>query len=213
MQAEGYTDGASVGTPTTGWPDEMGNANVVTQGQAAQRPTYRASYANLGGHPTVDFDGGDQLSTAAFGVSPTYPATWVAIGHLDTLAVDYATIVDSSTSANRNLVRAADDNDQYVIYAGTVVRQGAAKAGAHLYVAYFDGASGDDWLEVDGARVVEGDAGNRGINATSGFQIGDNDYGFDGGLTLVGCHSGDITQEAGWPTFVAWQKNRYGTGS
>ena len=54
----GLPDGAAVAA----WGDMSGAGNNVTQGTAAQQPTYRANV--ISGKPVVRFDGGDVLSGA-----------------------------------------------------------------------------------------------------------------------------------------------------
>jgi hypothetical protein len=52
------------GGTVAAWADQSGNGRHLSNGVAGQQPTYVAS--GLGGHPTLSFDGGDILSSAAF---------------------------------------------------------------------------------------------------------------------------------------------------
>jgi hypothetical protein len=69
------------------WNDKSGNDYHVTQGTAANKPTYSAT--GLGGsQPSLSFDGGDYLISGASAVAPGAVGDFAAfmVGRLDTLA-------------------------------------------------------------------------------------------------------------------------------
>jgi hypothetical protein len=61
------------------WADQSGNGRHLTNGNAAQQPTYVASA--LGGRPTLSFDGGDILSSSVFDM-PRACSIFVVLGTL-----------------------------------------------------------------------------------------------------------------------------------
>lgn len=67
----------SDGDAVTTWADASGNGKDATQATAGKKPTYRT--AGINGRPSVEFDGGDGLATAAIDLTGTLAATAFAV--------------------------------------------------------------------------------------------------------------------------------------
>ena len=63
--------------PVGSWTDDSGSGNTLTQANAANKPTYKAT-AGPGGRPCVRFDGGDYLFKATTTITPS-PITIFAV--------------------------------------------------------------------------------------------------------------------------------------
>jgi hypothetical protein len=68
------------GSTVSAWADQSGNGRHATNGVAGRQPTYTTA-AGLRGLPTLLFDGGDILSTAAFNM-PRAMTLFVVMGAL-----------------------------------------------------------------------------------------------------------------------------------
>jgi hypothetical protein len=197
FKALGLADAASVTT----WPNETGEQDATATGT----PLYD-EVSNLNSQPAVLFDGtGDYFRTAAFTTGPDY-TSGVSIVAVTKTANTTAnqTYFDGSdpTSADRNAVKGQASGTVWRLNAGNNQDAGGWDTSAHLLVAQFDGGSGNESLAVDGAVVIDGSAGPKGLVGLSiGVQYNDG-ASLDGEIALLGIYEGgDITADASWPDF------------
>ena len=204
FQALGYTEGDDVDD----WPNETGEADAAeTSGSAV---SFDESNPSFNGQPVIDLAGGRRYGTANFTSAPTYPISLVAIGN--TGGTGGRPFMDGNDCSNRAFV-AQSSGAQWQIHAGTTQAGGTSDQNPHLFVATFDGSTGNDTLTVDGTTVIDADAGSQTID---GFRLGANcneGSSSSGAWALFGIYEGDITADPNYDEFVAWVSRHYGVSA
>lgn len=192
---EGYSNGDPVGT----WPNETEETDALSFGGL---PTLTASYASLNDQPALHFATNAVATASSFSMNPTYPISIVMIGRVETPAA-FGTMFDG-TGSDHSRIYMNSPPTQWRLFAGTARSGGTVDTNAHLWVAQFDGSTGNDTLAVDGATVINANAGATTIQSAV---IGGTPVQ---AYSLVGIYEGDITADGAWSDFEAWVENHYG---
>lgn len=204
MLAQGYSEGASVGT----WPNETAEADAT---EATNKPTWDASHASYNSKPVVLWGSGACVLSQTFNSAPTYPISVVCIANCNG---NSQVFFDGLDSSHRQHLFAATTN--YQMFAGGSGQTGGTKNNSpHLFVATYDGSTGNETLSVDGAALAIN--ANAGSHQATGFRLGNylgdapSYYPLNGGnIALFGVYSGTITSDPLWSTFKAWVTSFYG---
>lgn len=198
----------SSGSGVASWRN-AGSGSAATQATGSAQPTYRSSYANLGGKPALEFDGGDYL---AFGLSPalTNPHTVFAVVFVDpTNTVTEQSITGDAFSGRPRFGWSAN---AWLISDATTTVQSTAAAfapGPHTVCATF--TSTTDSVTVDGETVASGAAGNAAQFETpriGAFRTGLNPL--RGAVAFIGYYQGDMSAEDR-ASLETWARAHYGT--
>lgn len=195
--ARAYANTDPVGT----WDNETGESDAV---EATNQPTYVASGIN--GQPSVLFDGNDILQSAAFALNPSYTAgvTVIAIADRDP-GLDGALFDDRSAEQ-----RIFSASGTWRLRAGAAVDSAVAVDFVpHLFVATFDGSTGNETLTLDGTQIINANAGS---NTLTGVTIGGRASGgqWVGSIAFVAVVVGNAAAMGWWADFEAWVTSHYG---
>ena len=193
--AQGYSDTDSVTT----WPNETGETDALSFGNL---PTLTASYASLNSQPALHFATTTVATVSSFSVNPTYPISIVMIGRIET-AAGFGEMFDGAGSDFSRIYMNSPPT-QWRLFAGTIRSGGTVDTNPHLWVARFDGSTGNDRLDVDGTTVIDANAGSTTIQSAvvGGAPVQ--------AYSLVGIYEGDITADGSWASMVAWIEDHYG---
>lgn len=207
FQVQGYTDTDTV----SNWPNETGESDASV---SANPPSLDAVNSSYNDKPVVDFsvDNNRLLDTSNFSVAPTYPLSVVVIGNMGAASGINDAFFDGNDSTNRNSILKSADASEWRIFArtGTVVG-GTADNDPHLFVGVFDGSTGNETLNIDGATVISGsDAGSSQLDGLRIGNLSAGTFSCRGNIALIGLYEGDITSDSLWPTFKAWVELHYG---
>jgi hypothetical protein len=143
------------------WADSGPNARNLTQATGTSQPTYRTNVLN--GHPTVRFDGGDSLVSAAFAFAQ--PATTFVVGRMSVITGFNQYFVDGLTT---NVQALFATPTTYSTYAGTaIVSDGVSNIAFRLLCAVVNGAVSR--MRTDGGA---GTGGNAGTGSYNGVRLG-----------------------------------------
>lgn len=148
--ALGLSDGGTVVT----WPDEIGTSDI-TNGNAAQRPTYVASDPTFG-QPAVRFDGSDDNLFVSGGDWPdiSQPYEIVMVMRFRSRSADF---LYSSSPGTTGADARDTAGSQYLFAAGASLSGGTTDTTQHLLRAVHDGASSS--FNVDEVSTMSGNAG------------------------------------------------------
>lgn len=164
--------------PVASWTDSSGNARHATQGTAGARPTYRTNVLN--GKPVVRFDGvDDRLACATFALAQPFTRVSVMARTGNAGAVVY--YFDGDTVNTAGLYKSA--TDEWHLFAGADLADGAANTSFHILVGVFNGASSN--LRVDSGA---GTTGNAGAGSPNGLTVGS----AAGGLVPGACDVAEV---------------------
>lgn len=178
-QDNGLTTAATAdGDPVGGWVDQSGAGKNALQGTTAAKPTLKLGANGINGKAALSFDGGDDLTTAAFTAALSQPNTIYVVAKQASVGA-YHIFYDGEGAGSRNQFY-ADNVNKYSLYGGNTIAEsvGSANTNAHLLVAQFNGASSSFWR--DNSLLLSGDVG---AFALSGLYIGMN---FTQNLFLTG---------------------------
>lgn len=156
------TDAATI-SDTSGfvdsWTDKSGNGNTFSS-TGTNRPTTASRTQNS--LNVLDFDGGDHMVMASFGLESQVNTLYVA-GVFDTTAGSQY-MVDGIDVSNRNGLLITSTN--FTALAGSFGTYGAADTSFHIFKVEFNGAS--TVFGVDGSDSTV----NAGTQGTNGLTIG-----------------------------------------
>lgn len=198
------SNGANIST----WRDASGNSRTFTQGTLAKQPTMVTSSANLNGQPAWNCDGTEAIGSSTFTAvneQTLVVVVWVNTAQsasLGYLASGYDTMIrmDAGTNAEMYCWGSSTATD---ILAGDI------RGEAHLFMAYFNGAS-SRWRVDDTTGTAPLMAGGNDFltrltaGAWDGNVSGDT---INGQWGLIGAADGDVLDDAG---FLGWVTNTFG---
>ena len=203
MQAQAYTNGAAVGT----WPNETSERDAT---EATNRPTFTATNASYNSKPTVNWGASSaiKLQTATWLVAPVFPVSVVTVGNFGSGG---GAMHEGLTTGDRNMLY-WDGAEYWIVAGGTIRTVAGGNTSPHLFVAYFDGGSGNETLSVDGAApIINVDAGSsKATGLTLGNYGGVPNFSMRGQIALMGIYSGAITADSKWADFKSWVTSFYG---
>ena len=134
------------------WYDQSGNDNHATQGTPASQPKIVDAGALVVGG--LSFDGtNDTLDISVIAASQPI-TTFTTYKATASNSVPFGTDVTATISAGRRF------NDEYVLFAGTVISSGVHPSTEVLSSALFSGASSEAWW--NGASILSGNTGTNG---------------------------------------------------
>lgn len=156
------------------WTDTSGKARHATQATAVQQPAAVAALREFNNQPVLAFDAGDNLDTAAWGVTIAQPMSSFVIARkrvFDT--VEQAFVDGISGGAGRQLLASVNTSNLNVyMYAGTVSASVAATPfKPNIYSLLYSGANSD--AKVNGAAT----AVSAGTNSVDRLRFGDGSGG------------------------------------
>lgn len=181
-----YEEDRTDATAISSLVDRTGNGHGLSQGTSSKRPTAKDAGATL---KVARFDGTDDSL-------PYISAQWDAITQPTTVIV--LAKYDNADTANRQLL-SGPSGDRQVIFTnvgGFKINAGATVSGStddgdwHVFVAVFDGASSE--LYLDGGTPTTGNAGAQGMDS---FVLGRSDTEaayWDGDVNWCGVYDGDL---------------------
>ena len=161
--------GLSDGDPVAQWDDESGNGRHITQGTAANRPTYQTGEIN--GLPVVRFDGtNDRLTFAGTAGSDEFA--------LPNTAFAVVRNSSASTTGNRHVFAGADgsarnhlllEDGDWAIFKGGIIGDSGVSADTdpHYLMAFYNvSAAVNSTIRLDGAEIY-----NAGLDGSEGFRL------------------------------------------
>ena len=204
MIAQGYTDGASVGT----WPNETTEKDA-TQGTAGFKPLYRAAVTALNSKPGVDFDGADDvMNTASFTSNPTYPLSYVVICAVDALSGTYQDPVNGAGTGRNDIMYNASTSYGLYFRGGNTLGFTTPTTSGHMIRAYAGGTTAPLGMWIDG--TLDAWEGSATSTAATALNLGGVYHPFNGKVVFAGIYQGDIAAHASWPDFLSWAGTYYG---
>lgn len=204
FQADSLVGVVADGADVPVWDDLIGSNDLT----GVTRPLLVESDPAFNGAPTVRWDDGNtdllEITAATHGAAQAQPYTIVVVAKLDGAAHSTSTIFDGGGASNRSLVRLSGTAWGY--FAGGTVRTGGAHdTAAHVFSAFYNGASSR--LKVSGVAVSSGIS--PGTHAFDGLRLG---YGTGAGTTnfklhgrifAVGVYYGDAEAHGNWAAFLS----------
>lgn len=190
--ALGYTNASAL---TSGWPDEMGNADMTS---AAGTPTHYDVGVNLNNKPYVDLNGSDRMDQSGYSAHNTYSIVW--IGYLPSTSTNRWQ--DNMIGGGRVIPMVPYSGNQQIYFGGSAGQTlGFSGAGAYANVAVNNGSS--DRGYENGTLLYSGNFGTDQVNGLRWYGIVS--------LSFYGVWTGgNIVDEAGWSDFQAWSLEHYG---
>lgn len=194
------------GNPVSSWRDAGTLAEDATQATSVSQPTFRSSVAAFNDRATVEFDGGDDLTTAIWTPAMSTGEVFL-VGRLSTLAADDGFFNGRGGHRWRfGYIGGVWDLSQ----GGTHISGGSPDTAAHAFLLAYEAT---DRITVDGTSVTSGAEGTEtldqlriggwtAVGSASGYMIGDIAFlGIkDGGLSAI--------EES---NLLAWARAYYGT--
>lgn len=151
------------------WNDFSGQGFNVSQGTAANQPTYSQNDAGFGGKPVVIFTGANStfLNNASFAVSQ--PNTYYfVVSSSDTTQTELLDVASGST--RQFIIRSATGPGNWDFGATTVVDSGFHPSTASIVCVIFNGASSQIYVVNNG--TVSTNSGNTGASNMATLSLG-----------------------------------------
>jgi len=192
---EGVADGATVEQwrePKRGWHLDMP--------VGANRPTFRAAYANLNGRAAVEGDGTTSY-IRRYGLTLAQPYSLAAIISTDQADAVALVVGTGVTSDARGLGQTNVGSGRWSMFASNTNSIGGQPtiSTPHLLEAYNDGTS--SYLKIDGVLISNAtDPGNAALDQITMFAGYDGTLAgfFDGAVASLGVYEGDHGTDPGW---------------
>jgi len=187
------SDGDVVGSAT----DDTANADHVSQGTAANKPTLQTN--ELNGESVFRFDGTNDALQGAFttGESISQPYTIFVVAVLDASEVNdnnYSVIIDGDDVNNRAALY-QDKNanpDCWTFYSGTILSGGASDSNWNIWTLVANGASSQFW--ANGVSEASGDAGAHALDGLKvGAQYSGIRYPLEGDVAEILIYNGNLS--------------------
>lgn len=191
------------GTAISQWDDQSGNGFNAVQATAAKQPTYRASVVN--GHPTIRFDGTDDLMTTTFSSTLAQPNTVFFVAKIN-VSGDKA-FMDGLSDTTRAMVREFSGAWHYYAGGAATVSGGTPDTAWHIFGMTWDGASSS--LDVDGVTVASGDSGTQGLGGLTIGALYAGSIPFNGDFAEIAVYSDSKTSEekTNWYNYASSRYN------
>lgn len=199
------------GNPVSSWRDASGNADDMSQGTAASRPTFRSTVAALNNRSAIEFDGVDDfVNGGSAEANHAQPVSVVIIATAWGAAVD--NVIFGFSGNDCRIARGYPGAEEVAIYAGGSDYSGTSRgdANAHLYSFLFNGASSAIGIDGD-VQTTAASPGTRGYEF--GHAIGAQSLGANPGdatIAFVGVYDGTFTSDTDYAAFKSWAASYYG---
>ena len=163
---------SSDGDTIDSWSPSEGDLTL----NAVGGPIYRSN--GIGGNPSVEFDGVDDLFQSSGDSIPQPTHIFVVAKFNDSSGIQ--NIFDGESADGRQIIQA--NSGGYRIFAGSdTVGGGSVDTDPHIYTASFDAEN--SYLRVDGDQILSGDPGNDGLSMlTLGASNSESDH-FEGEIS------------------------------
>ena len=214
--SQGYSDTDEI----TSWANETSEVDLVEYlVNATVWANYNASNSNFNNQPTVDWNtsvsgalqtnstGGDDFTS-----SPSYASkcSFVFIARQTVAASTTTSIMDGADSGGRN-VFGTSGGAWRMFGGGSVKTGGTGDTSTHLFVAQWDGSTGNDTLDVDGTNAISADSGS---GTVTGLHVGAANNNSSNAskpeIALFGVYEGDFTADSEYANFTSWAGTHYG---
>jgi hypothetical protein len=201
FKALGLADGDNVPT----WPNETGESDADHSGN---QPTYDSANASFNGRPVISFAGSQSFITSDFTTPLDYSSTvsFVMVGKRS--GTGNQAFFDGNNSG-RNLLWGYVG--KWGFYAGSIRNAIDYDSDSHLFVANFDGGTGNDFLELDGVSLLDINAGSQTVDGVAiGSTFSPNTF-LQGQIPFFGVFEGDITAAGSvYADLKTWVTDHYG---
>ena len=158
------------GSTVSAWNDQSGTGDSnknLTQGTAANQPTYVSSDSSYNNMPTVSFDGtNDYLFTGTWSSALAQPSTWYVVGQIDNLAGMW--YIFDGLAAVRNAVL-NDGTSQLYAVGYSLPLSTTNMTSKFVFSAVFDGASSKAYANNLTTTAASGTAG---FSSQAGLTVG-----------------------------------------
>lgn len=194
------------GNPVDSWRNQSGGGDPASTG--TNRPTYRASVANLGNKPAIEFAGASSQRLAVDIADQGQSFKLLAVFRSSSTSGNPVIIGQGGNTGNG--FRLITTGPAWRLVFNVNLQGGTADTNSHVLRATVNGASSQFW--IDESSIASGDAGNfqlTYLTVGSGNSGGTFANPFTGYVAFYGVYSG-ATSDASLTTLANDLRTHYG---